>query len=104
VFVLPDGVESKGELFAAVAATMLLDPPLGPNHVWDALRDSLWEGLSELPDERVAIAWPDALALADADPASFETAVAILNDLIRSLADSMATQRPPKAVSIIIGS
>ena len=101
---LQDGLDTKRGFFAAIASTMPLDPPLGGGLKWDALSDSLWEGVSKLPDPRIAIVWPDALTLADADPQTFETALGVLADVCRSLADREATLGAVKEVSVIVGS
>jgi hypothetical protein len=72
--------------------------------VWDALEDSLWQGLAELSDAHVAILWPDALTLADADPAAYEVALSIFSELTNSLRDAdVLGGLPSTTVSVAIG-
>lgn len=42
---MPGDIKSKDDFFEAVRAVLPLDPPLVLNKVWDALSDSIWEGL-----------------------------------------------------------
>jgi hypothetical protein len=55
LFVLPRAIDGTPAFFAAVSATMPLDPPfVGPpqrRYVWEAPDDSLWEGLLQLQRE-----------------------------------------------------
>lgn len=68
---------SKTELFDNARRVLPLDPPLGPYLKWDALSDSLSNGLIELDSSAVAIAWIDADRLQSVDPESFHTAVEV---------------------------
>jgi hypothetical protein len=107
VFVLPDGIDGTPSFFGAVDVLLPLDPPLfgigQGRYVWDALSDSLWEGLHEIPERRIAILWPDAARLSEADPVAHETALSVLDDVSRSLTDSEATVGRPKDVAVVIG-
>lgn len=59
VFILPaHGIFDKMTFFDAVRATLPLNPPVHTS--WDALDDSLWEGLYELTEDRILILWPNA--------------------------------------------
>src|SRR3974390_1849909 len=58
VFVLPDkGIADRTSFFEAVRTTFPLDPPIVSSRSWDALSDSLWEGLYMHPARRIAILW-----------------------------------------------
>jgi hypothetical protein len=107
VFVLPDGIKSKLSFFRAVAAIMPLDPPLvgisEGRYSWDALDDSLWEGLHELPERQIAILWPDAARLAARDPETHRDALDVLDHVSRLLADDEATIGTPKQVAVVVG-
>lgn len=81
---------------------MPLDPPLMRNRSWDALSDSLWEGLDSLADKEVAVIWPGWAEMADSDPQSFDIAARILEDLTESLADAEATVGHPKEIAVLL--
>lgn len=50
VLVLPRGISDRSSFFRGMKATCPLDPPIIRNDVWDALSDSLWNGLDGLDD------------------------------------------------------
>ena len=88
IYRLPEGIATKAEFFAAVIDTFPLDPPLSDERqVWDALSDSLFQGLMESPDAHIAIIWPDP---AMADARDFETAANLLRGLVGQLHGSKA--------------
>jgi len=64
VFTLSEPESTSAEsFFDSVRNSLPLDPPsIGSS--WDALADSLFEGLSELDDDELLIVWPNASALA----------------------------------------
>jgi hypothetical protein len=102
---VPEGIDGKTRFFDAAVAALPLDPPLTrAADVWEALDDSLWGGLDSLPDTQVAILWPDALKLADADPATYEVALDILAGLTRSLRNpDYVAGGPTTTVAVVIG-
>jgi hypothetical protein len=87
VIFLPEGVASMDQFFDAIRSTCPLDPPLCSNRRWDALADSMWSGLNELEQEKIAIFWPNSDCLKAAEPEAFAIATDILTDLCTSLAD-----------------
>lgn len=87
--------------FDAVRATLPLDPLVG-SRSWDALSDSLWEGLYLHAGLRCAILWPGADTLAARSVGTFETALAVLADVAKLLADPVATCDHPKEVVILV--
>jgi hypothetical protein len=102
-FVLPEtGICDRASFFEAVRATFPLDPPLIGSRSWDALSDSLWEGLYRHTARRIAILWPKARSMAGSAPADFETAVNVLADVANSLADQRATNDNPKEIAILV--
>ena len=103
VFVFPTaGIVDRSSFFSAVKSTLPLDPPVMGNHVWDALSDSLWQGLYELPQRRIAIVWPGAQAMGDGAPADFEIALSVLTDVTAGLADTRATLGRTKEVAVFV--
>jgi hypothetical protein len=102
-FVLPErGIVDRASFFDAVRATFPLDPPLLGSGNWDALSDSLWEGLCTHEARSIAILWPGARAMASSAPDDFEIALNVLADVAGSLADPQATCDHPKAVAILV--
>lgn len=102
-FVLPaSGIVDRASFFDAVRATLPLDPPVVGARSWDALSDSLWEGLYALPDQRIAILWPNARTMARTASSDFETALNVLTDVVSLLADPRATVGRPKEVAIVV--
>jgi len=102
-FVFPEtGIVSRESFFDAVRATFPLDPPLVGFRSWDALSDSLWEGLYRHPSQKIAILWKNTRAIADIASTEFDTALAVLSDVAKSLADARATCNQPKDVAIFV--
>ena len=55
---IDDGnIEDADSFFQAIRDTLPLDPPLSGVVNWDAFCDSVWGGLYELGEPRVAIMW-----------------------------------------------
>jgi hypothetical protein len=96
------GVVDRGSFFEAVRSTFPLDPPLMSDRSWDALSDSLWEGLHGMGQVSVVIAWPDAVAFCTAAPDGFATAIQVLADVADGLADQQATAGSPLTVSVFV--
>jgi RNAse (barnase) inhibitor barstar len=66
-------IKSKGDLLAAVATTLNFPDYFG--HNWDALDECLGD-----VDEPTVIEWIEACLFANADPASYETALRCFAD------------------------
>ncbi|MEO8552435.1 MAG: barstar family protein [Kofleriaceae bacterium] len=101
VLTLPDDIVDKASFFRAARDTLPLDPPAEGS--WDALDDSLWEGLYQLTSESILIVWPDADPMVRCAPEDFRIAEEILADVASSLADRELTVGRPKDVSVIVG-
>ena len=101
-FVLPEGVNDRASFFDAVRSTLPLDPPVVSSHSWDALSDSLWEGLFALEDQRIAILWPGTHTMAHTAAPDLEMALNVLRDVTGSLADPTATSNRPKVVAVVV--
>jgi hypothetical protein len=100
---LPEqGIVDKASFFKAVRRTLPLDPPLGIYNVWDALSDSLNEGLYTLPDRRIAILWLGTQSMATSAPADFEFAVDLLAGVAYTLSRPEATAGNPKEVAVLV--
>jgi hypothetical protein len=104
VFVVStSGHVGREAFFDAVRAALPLDPPLHSSRSWDALSDSLWEGIRLLESDKVVIIWPDASAFRDTNQREYEIALSILSDIAESIGDSVTTDGRPKQVSVYVG-
>ncbi len=90
MYTLPGAPDSWDTFVGSVRQVLPLDPPVHRG-IWDALRDSLWEGLHELHTEKVAIVWPDSGRLLRSDSAAYASAVELLTKLVFELADPKFT-------------
>jgi hypothetical protein len=102
-FLLPgSGIVDRASFFDAAREVFPLEPPLLGSHSWDALSDSLWEGLYAHPARRIAILWPHTRAMEVSALSDFETALSLLADVASSLADPRATSDSSKEVTILV--
>lgn len=101
-YVFPRGIRDKASFFDAVRATLPLDPPLHGHASWDALADSLWEGLHAGGARAVRILWPGAETMATSARADYEMATRVIADVIRSLGDASATSGRPTRVTLVV--
>jgi barstar (barnase inhibitor) len=101
VFAVTGAPSTKAEFVAAVQESLPLDPPIHRG-VWDALADSLWEGLHQPNRDRIAIVWPYSERLRDGDPNAYDIAMLILEDLVRSLADPGSTLGRATALLVVL--
>jgi hypothetical protein len=101
VFVLPDGISDHESFVRAATALFPLNPPWRGNS-WDAFADCLWEGLYELPDQRIAILWPDT-TLRIPHPTTYELALSVFDQVSEGLADAKATLGKTKDLAVVVG-
>lgn len=98
-----EGRSGRDAFFDAVTRSLPLDPPIHGSRSWDALSDSLWEGLFSRNHDRIMVLWPDASTMAEESPGDFDTAISVLADVARLLADSTVTVGRPADVSVYVG-
>ena len=98
VFRLPRFMSSALEFFEGVRLVLPLNPPLQSNGNWNALADSLWEGIDNLGSGKVLIVWPDAGLIEDAFPDDNRAIMQIFTDLCDTLATSEYTDSPKKVL------
>ena len=101
VLMLPANIVDKASFFAAARTTLPLVPTLAEDK-WDLLDDSLFEGLLELPEDRVAILWSGAKEMRAREPDAFSAAIQVLENVARSLLDGAYTLGPPKSVLVVV--
>ncbi|KNE81693.1 hypothetical protein ADZ36_15235 [Streptomyces fradiae] len=99
-----EGRSGREAFFDAARRTLPLGPPLAGSRSWDALADSLWEGIRALERDRVVLLWPDAASFAETSPEEFRTAVDVLTDVAVSLSDEHATVGRPTEFRVHTGS
>lgn len=102
MFELPDGITDHASFVRSAMALFPFDPPWH-GRSWDAFTDSLWEGLLNLPEGRLAILWPDATTLAYSDPKTSGMVLLCLGDVSDDLADAEATVGNPKDLAVVVG-
>ncbi|MCB9613172.1 MAG: barstar family protein [Sandaracinus sp.] len=100
LFVLPESGVDGATFFDAARSTLPLDPPVGSS--WDALSDSLWEGLHQHPSRRLAIVWKHTGEMAQQSPTDFALALDVLSQVAELLADSTATVGNPKELVVLV--
>lgn len=96
------GRSGRKAFFDAVRDACPLDPPLRSERSWDALEDSLWEGLFQLPHRRVVISWLDAGEYERVSQRDHAIAVRVLGHVADSLADEAATTGQMKDVDVYL--
>ena len=96
-----DKVVDCASFFDAVRASLPLNPPILSSDNWDALSDSIWNGLDELNTGRVLIVWSDSDHMKDS-PEDFQMALYVLEDVIEGLASPEFTQGKPKDVTVLL--
>jgi hypothetical protein len=102
VFILPLGIADRESFFRGVRQAVPLDPPVLSDSNWDALSDSIWNGLDSLDESRVAIVWPESQTMAQVAPDDYVVAQEILANITKSLASAKATVGRPKDVIVCL--
>ncbi len=88
VYKLPNNIFTEADFWQAMRFHLPLDPPLSSTgNKWDALEDSLWEGLHELKVPGVVIIWPNPILLQKNDPRAYQTAVEIFESISKTICD-----------------
>src|SRR5262245_32731316 len=76
VFEITTGQGSgRAAFFDAVRAVLPQDPPLLGTVSWDALSDSIWEGIHNIESSIVVILWPDASDYREGNSSDYDMAV-----------------------------
>jgi hypothetical protein len=103
VYVLTTGDDAdRNAFFKAVRSTFPLNPPVPSARSWEALSDSLWEGLSNTRGDDIVIIWTDAERFRQAAPDDFSVALDIFKDLTVGLGDRTMTLDHPKNLSVFV--
>ncbi len=79
-----DGVTDKASFLERADRDLPRPADLHP-HNWDALNDTLWNGLDDLGQPAIAIVWTDAQQMVAGDLQDFLTAVDIMAGVARSV-------------------
>jgi barstar (barnase inhibitor) len=95
VYLLETGSSADREaFFSAVREVLPLDPPMVSSRSWEALSDSLWEGLVELAESQVVITWPDAYKMKSTSPRDYKMAISVLGDVVGYLREPRSVGNP----------
>ncbi|WP_175779412.1 barstar family protein [Burkholderia anthina] len=78
---MTEGIASKSQFYDAIRSNCPLVSPLHSNRSWNALADSLWSGLDEVQEEKIAVFWPNSCHLKAAEPDAYAIATDIFTDL-----------------------
>jgi len=99
---LPPGINSRESFFDAVRSNLPVDPPLVGSRSWEALSDSLWQGLFATDADMMVIAWRDSGTMTLHAPGDYELAIDVLGHVASTLADPRATQGKPRQLSVYV--
>ena len=87
--------------FDAVRASLPLNPPIFSSDNWDALSDSIWNGLDESDTNRILIVRSNSDRLKES-PKDFETALYVLQDITETIASPELTVGRPKELTVLL--
>ena len=96
------GKAGREPFFDAVRAEFPLDPPVPNPGGWEALDDSLWEGIRTMPVDRLVLVWPDSDSYRRDSPEDHRLALDVLDSVSSLLADERAMCAPAKTMSVFI--
>ncbi|CAM5384284.1 barstar family protein [Streptomyces lavendulae] len=94
------GVTEKTAIIQAFAKVVPTDPPAS-GRSWDAFTDSLWEGLHQLEETRVAIALRGECWV-NQPHGDVQAALDVLQDVVTLLEDEKATGGRQTSVCILL--
>jgi hypothetical protein len=101
--VLPSAeIRDQRSFIQALSERLPMDPPLVGKSNWDALSDSLWNGLHDQAADHFCIVWADTSAIARQTPADLVMALGVLADVARELADRELSLGRPKHLVVLI--
>ena len=102
LYVLPgETAVDRRSFLHAVSSSLPLDPPLVLHNSWDAMEDSLWQGLLDAAPEKIAILWKRSGELQRRSSRDFETAVSVFISVAESLGNESVTGGPTKRVIVL---
>jgi hypothetical protein len=101
-FLSTPGLADMSSFFDAIKGTFPLDPPIFGQHSWEALSDSLWEGIYALDVKTVVAIWSDAYEMLKNAPDDYEIALSVLGQVAELLADPRVTAGRPKGFCIYV--
>lgn len=92
----------KHTIFENIKSKLPLDPPLVSNHVWDALLDSLFEGLSLEKSDEFLLICHETHEYKINHPSDYVIFLDVLKSVSDGLFDSENTAGNPKNLYIIM--
>jgi hypothetical protein len=105
IYIISTGGRAGREVFFdAIRRALPLNPPIVSARSWDALADSMWEGIHSLNRPRVVVLWPDSSPFSEGAPSDFETALSVFEQVASELADGGLTLGEPVEACFYVGS
>ncbi|MCB9617096.1 MAG: barstar family protein [Sandaracinus sp.] len=98
--VLPKTGVDGATFFDAARSTLPLNPPVYDS--WDALSDSLWDGLHQDPSRRIAIVWQGTSEMAPSSPTELTLAMDVLSHVAVLVGAPKATVGNPKELVVLV--
>jgi hypothetical protein len=81
------GQAGRDVIFDAIRRALPLNPPILTSRSWDALADSMWEGIYLLNRPCVVVLWPDSSPFSEAAADEFQIALSVFEQVASELAD-----------------
>lgn len=75
-----DGIANESDFLRVIKDRLPLNPPIYSGN-WNAISDSLFEGLIDLPEKKIAIVWNRAHTLMNSDLENFTLAVLVFSEV-----------------------
>ncbi len=79
-----DSIASNADFVRVIKEHLPLNPPIVFGG-WEAIKDSLFNGIADLSERKIAIVWKDAHKLMDAEDEEFATAIIVLINVMEDL-------------------
>jgi hypothetical protein len=73
--------------FIAAKLVLPMDPPLSGKVNWDAFSDSLWYGIDNLNQQKIAVLWKQADNMMNLEARNFQIAVECFEDVATSIVE-----------------
>ena len=79
-----ESISSRADFVRVIKEHLPLNPPIVLG-VWEAINDSLFNGIADLSERKIAIVWKDAHKLMDAEDEEFAIAINVLISVVEDL-------------------
>ncbi|MCX7748961.1 MAG: barstar family protein [Clostridia bacterium] len=97
-----DCIYDSKTFFKAVKDSLPFDPPISGKVNWDAFSDSLWEGIMNLENQKVAIVWTKAENMLNYGLGGLIDAIRALTDVSTSLYNDAENDKERVTLTIFL--